>query len=483
MRYLVAIRALPWILTSLIQRLVRDPWRTLAALSRRDLLPTPQRLRIWLELRSNRAEQISVLPRSPNLSKVSTSINGNPDTVLHFVTNSLPYTNAGYTIRTHQIIEAQLLAGISASAVTRYGYPITAGNVLAGNSTKVRGFNSDQEITYHHLQPTGLVKFENTEPAIVAAEKLVRKLKPAVLHAATDFMNGELAHAVAQRTGLPFVYEVRGFLEDSWLAKQKDHPVHSSRYLDARNRETQVMLKADAITTLSLTMKLEMIERGIDPNKIHLMPNAVPENLLSTEMDSTQARKLLGLPQLPTFGIASTLHEFENTQMLIQVLELLQARGKIAQLLIVGDGPQLEQLKKLAKSSALRERIHIVGRKDFDQVHNYFLSMDVFCLPRSLSRVTSLVTPLKPLEAMALGRVVVGSDLPAIQELIINGETGLLAPPGDASAFTTAVERVLYDQGLRSEISIAAKQWVSQNRTWPRIALQYRDLYARLTQR
>jgi glycosyltransferase involved in cell wall biosynthesis len=84
---------------------------------------------------------------------------------------------------------------------------------------------------------------------------------------------------------------------------------------------------------------------------------------------------------------------------------------------------------------------------------------------------------------MALGRVVVGSDLPAIQELIINGETGLLAPPGDASAFTTAVERVLYDQGLRSEISIAAKQWVSQNRTWPRIALQYRDLYARLTQR
>jgi glycosyltransferase involved in cell wall biosynthesis len=401
--------------------------------------------------------------------------------VLHLVTNSLPHTQAGYTIRTHNILEAQLSAGLSASAVTRYGYPITVGKFFTGKKIEIAGFNSNRKITYHHLIPTGFASRHEQDAAAKALMKLVEVIRPAVLHPATDFINGEIAAVVAAATDLPFAYEVRGFLEQSWLTKSSANTPDQKFYKEFVAREIDVMQQANAITTLSETMKSEIVSRGIDAAKVFITPNAVSDKLLKSDVTATDARKLLGLPELPTFGIATTLYPFENVQLLILALEQLQSEGNKVQLIVVGDGPELGNLKQQAAASKFGEFIHILGRKPFAETISYYQAMDVFCVPRIESKVTQLVTPLKPLEAMALGRPVLASNLAALAELIEHDRTGVLVPADSLTALTAALGELLYDSAYQQRLASAAKEWVAATRTWSKVAHNYQQIYQQLS--
>lgn len=471
LRYLTGLRALPWAISTILLRLLRSPRLTLEALLRK----------AGVNLRSGKKlARSQEFPAAISRNPAHHSVNPQPNSVLHLVTNSLPYTQAGYTIRTHNIIAAQLAAGISAAAVTRYGYPINIGNFSSGNKTELASFSGEQTITYHHLIPTRFASNSELEVAATAATKLVAKLRPSVLHAATDFVNGEIAAAVSVATDLPFAYEVRGFLEQSWLTKSPSNTIESDFYQEFLRRETNVMRRAAAITTLSETMKAEIVKRGITAEKIHLVPNAVSDQLLKEVKSASEARVQLQLPELPTFGIATTLYPFENVSLLITALEQLWQEGKQAQLLIVGDGPEIVNLSAQANSSAVAKHIHLVGRKPFEQTITHYQAMDVFCVPRTQSLVTELVTPLKPIEAMALGRPVIASNLPALAELINHEQTGLLVAPDSAAALTEAISGLLYDSGHRQRLAAAAKDWVAETRTWSQVAKTYQQVYQQL---
>jgi len=472
LRYLTGFRALPWAISTLILRLVRSPRATLEALLRKVRLNHHFPLNVWHEYQ---------LPIPIRKSLPHASVNPIPNSVLHFVTNSLPYTQAGYTVRTQSILTAQLNAGMNAAAVTRYGYPINIGKFFTGTKTDIRTEGSEKTVTYHHLIPQGLATNYELENAAKYACKLVQKLRPEVIHAATDFVNGEIASAVAKATDLPFAYEVRGFLEQSWLAKDKLNSTDSPFYQDFLSRENAVMQQANAITTLSETMKNEIIKRGISSEKIYLTPNAVSDNLLQINKSPSQARLEIGLSELPTFGIISTLYPFENTSLLIAALEKLEDSGRQAQLVIVGDGPDLLAVKDRAYKSRVKNRIYFFGRIPNKQISSYYQALDVFCVPRTRSRVTELVTPLKPLEAMALNRPVLASNLPALAELISSGETGLLVEPDSLSALTDSLDRLLYDSDYRMTLSSKAREWVAANRTWSQVAQTYRQVYQQLS--
>jgi len=471
LRYFVGLRALPWAISTVFRRLSQSPGLTLRAL----LAKTGVKLKGDLASANFPAKASSPTWLSP-VKPVKSS-------VLHLVTNSLPFTQAGYTIRTHNILEAQNLAGLSATAVTRYGYPINIGKFFSGNVSQVPAFNSKRQISYHHLIPTGLSAKNEMDIAVKQVIKLVEKIRPEILHPATDFVNGEIAAAVAAVTNLPFAYEVRGFLEQSWLTKSKANLVESEFYREFLARETAIMHQAQAITTLSLTMKNEIIKRGIAASKIFITPNAVSENLLNNIVEPTAARANLGLAELPTFGIATTLYPFENVALLISAFDQLHQAGNRVQLVIVGDGPELPKLQQQAAGSKHANYIHLVGRKPFAETINYYQAMDVFCVPRTNSAVTQLVTPLKPLEAMALGRAVIASDLPALAELIEHDRTGVLVQPDSLSALTEALGQLLYDSAYQQRLANAAKEWVAATRTWSNVAAQYKEVYQQLGKR
>jgi len=226
--------------------------------------------------------------------------------------------------------------------------------------------------------------------------------------------------------------------------------------------------------------ELDKLNKAFQAEKIFLTPNAVSEKFLKLDKSASQARAELGLPECTTFGIITTLYPFENTKLLIEVLVDLKKSGREAQLLIVGDGPDLDSLQQKASQSEVRENIYILGKIPNDKIVTYYQAMDVFCVPRTRSRVTELVTPLKPLEAMALNRPVLASNLPALAELVTHEKTGLLVEPDSRSALTQALDRVLYDSHYRAELASNAKQWVAANRTWSQVARTYQEVYRKL---
>ncbi|MFI6484852.1 glycosyltransferase family 4 protein [Nonomuraea sp. NPDC050663] len=396
--------------------------------------------------------------------------------VLHLVTNALPYTQAGYTVRTHRIVTSQQAKGLDPHVVTSWGWPMMQGHAMAEPFEEIDG------IPYHRLLPGGGdVPFEMRGRIVRGAEdvtKLVASLRPQVLHAATDHRNGSVAHAVRDRTGTPFVYEVRGFLEETWASRDPDR-VGSERHVLQRDREAFLMREADAVVTLAETMAVEIVERGVPREKIYLAPNAVDDSLLTAEYDGEAFRRQMGIvPTDIVVGSVSSIVAYEGFATLLHAAALMRDQGTPIKVLIVGDGAERENL--LAIVDELKLDALLPGRVGPEEALQAQAAIDIFACPREDLRVCRLVTPLKPVEAMALGKPVVLSDLPALSELVGSDGAGALVRPGDPAELAKALAELREDPARRAEMGQAGKAEVAAKRTWGRVAETYRGLYESL---
>jgi glycosyltransferase involved in cell wall biosynthesis len=399
-----------------------------------------------------------------------------PRTVLHIVTNSLPHTRAGYTIRTHRIVVAQRDRGIAPHVVTRIGYPASIGSLVSTDQDVVDG------ITYRRLLSATLPiraddRLDRQTDLLV---REIERVRPAVLHTTTHYVNGLSALAAARRTGLPLVYEARGFLEESWVSRQPDseRAAASSRFTLWRERETACMAGADLVVTLGEVMKDEIVRRGIDPDKVVVVPNAVDEAFLTPPPDRERTRAELGVTDDEVLvGTVTSVVGYEGLDTLVAAVADLQAQGVPVRLLVVGDGVARPALERQAQ--ALGVTATFTGRVAPSEVRRYHAALDVFVVPRRDERVCRLVTPLKPVEAMASALPVVASDLRALSELVRHEHSGLLVPPEDPDALAGALRRLVEDPRLRSSLGAAGREDVAVRRTWTRVAAQYDEIYAR----
>ncbi|MEU7001611.1 glycosyltransferase family 4 protein [Nonomuraea sp. NPDC046570] len=398
--------------------------------------------------------------------------------VLHCVTNALPYTQAGYTVRTHRIVTSQKAAGLDPHVVTSWGWPMLQGHA------DVEPFEELDGIPYYRLLPDGReMPFETRGRIIRGAEgvtNLVERLRPQVLHAATDHRNGSIAHAVRARTGTPFVYEVRGFLEETWASRDPQR-IGSQRHLLQRDREAFLMREADAVVTLAETMAVEIVERGVPRDKIYLAPNAVDDSLLTASYDGAAFRRSMGIGDGEiVVGSVSSIVAYEGFATLLRAAALMRDQGTPVRVLIVGDGTERENLLELVDELRLTDAI-LPGRVGPDEALQAQEAIDIFVCPREDLRVCRLVTPLKPVEAMALGKPVVLSDLPALSELVGSDGAGLLVPPGDPAELAKALAGLREDPARRQAMGEAGKAEVAAKRTWGRVAETYREIYRSLT--
>jgi glycosyltransferase involved in cell wall biosynthesis len=398
--------------------------------------------------------------------------------ILHIVTDALPTTSAGYTVRTQEIALAQQGVGLDPHVVTRIGFPVTAGAVDGRAAVNVDG------VPYHRLLPWVMPGRMDAlyEAHLRHAARLTARLRPAVLHAASNYANAVIALALRDATQLPVVYEVRGFWEDTWLSRHvgtRDLKL-SDRYLRTRALETRCMADADLVVTLGEAMREEIIERGVDPDKVIIVPNGVSEEFLRPLPDD-QGRLAASLgiePGEHVVGLVSSLVAHEGIGTLLEAVKILNDRGVRTRALIVGDGPERSALQRQA--AALGIDAIFPGRVPMSQVRAYHAVLDVFVVPRTPDRVCQLVTPLKPVEAMASGLPVVVSGVKALAEIVNDKVTGLLSPPLDAAALADTLQTVLEDQELRAELGANAREWVARDRTWAHNAARYREAYQRL---
>jgi len=404
-----------------------------------------------------------------------------PGRVLHLVTDALPTTSAGYTIRTHEIALAQREAGLDPHVATPCGYPVTQGKIDGRHLVVLDG------VPYHRLLPWRMPGESPgagpSERGLDLAARLTHQLRPGVLHAASNYANARLALALRERYGLPVVYEVRGFWEDTWLSRHPDAAMRASSELYQRNRalETRCMLAADLVVTLGEAMREEIVARGVPEEKILIVPNAVSAEFLRPLPDATTLREELGIkPDEQVVGVVTSLVPHEGIGTLLEATAMLRARGVPARALIVGDGPERAALQRQAAQAGLADAAVFTGRVPASKVRQFHALLDVFVVPRTPDRVCQLVTPLKPVEAMASGLCVVTSEVKALTEIVKHEVTGMQTVPQDPVSLADCLERLIYSPDIRRKLGDNAREWVARDRTWSHNAARYRDAYARL---
>ncbi|WP_193517441.1 glycosyltransferase family 4 protein [Nocardiopsis kunsanensis] len=405
---------------------------------------------------------------------------GEPPRVLHLVTNALPHTNAGYTQRTHRIAVAQRERGIDAHVVTRAGYPLNKGVADPRPLVTLDG------VPYHRMIPW-------TAPADADAEfgaglrmgsALVEALRPDVLHAASNHHNARLALALGERFGLPVVYEVRGFLEESWLSRDPERSTEDAFYRAERARESACMLAADLVVTLGGTMRADIVERGVAPDRLLVVPNAVDPSFLEPLPPAGGVREPLGIGGGAfVAGTTTSCFGYEGLDTLLEAVALMRERGEDAHALVVGDGPELPALRARAQDLGLAGAAHFTGRVPSGRVREYHGALDVFVVPRRNERVCRVVTPLKPVEAMAGGLPIVASDLPALREIVEPGVTGELIPAGQSVCLADVLSNLSYSHKTRTSYGCAGRSVVEEERTWAGAAYRYDVAYRGLIQK
>lgn len=439
---------------SLARRLT-DEWQLLAA---------PR-----LHLPASRAEDVN--PASP-AKQVD---------VLHFLNNSTPYTQSGYTVRTARLLEAQAAAGLTVAAATRIGYPVITGSWRVPDSSIVGG------IKYHRLLPSSLRRMpaDRLVQQALMLHELVQHLSPLVLHTTTDFRNAVVVEAVARAHGIPWVYEMRGQLEKSWVARHEpefqDAVVQSPRYRAWRDAETEMARRADAVVVLSHAQFEDMRERGISSEKMTILPNAfdMPDGVLLRRREDARAELRLPAKRL-WVGSVSAVVDYEGFETLIRAVARRRSKGDDVGAVIVGDGVSLPRLQEMARQLNLSDHVVFPGRVPLDESHLWYQALDAFAVPRQDTLVCRSVTPIKPLEALALGTPLLVSDLPALRE-IAGEDAGLVIAPGDDDAWAAALALIQPGSAEYVTMSHMARQR-AKHFSWAHNARTCSDVYARILQ-
>ena len=398
--------------------------------------------------------------------------------VLHIVGHSAPHSQVGYTIRTHSIARAQLQVGLKPHVVTRLGFPWDDGVAGAESLDELDG------VRYHRVRgrgPTSRQLGERLSETVLQTAEVVKRVRPAVLHAASDYRNALVALAVGSSFGIPVVYEVRGFWEETRLASQGAGAGERECYLWHAERELECMQQADRVVTLAQTMRARIVERGVDAAAITVIPNAVDtERFVPVGRDAALAERLGIAPDEVMVGYISSFSSYEGIRYLIDATARLAGSGRRVRCLLVGDGDQRLDLEAHAQAAGIADRVIFTGRVPHGDVLAYYGLIDVFVVPRTDDRVSQLVTPLKPYEAMATGRAVVVSRVPALAEMILEGETALAFRPEDADDLAAVLEGLLDDPARRAELGAAGREWVCRHRTWRGNGDLYLELYRAL---
>ena len=397
--------------------------------------------------------------------------------VVHALTNSLPWTRSGYTLRSHAVLRAQQQAGIEVAALTRPAYPVSIGRVLTADVDVVEG------VPYHRCVPTVLAPGEAGRIDRWAADlaRLAHEHRATHLHSTTHYPNALAAQAAARALDLPWVHEVRGQLERTWASARRragdPAPYASSRYVAWRAREAELAARADHVVTLSETMRADLVARGVDPRRVSVVPNGIDASLLRRDITPERARAALGLPDAGLWvGAVSSVVHYEGLTDLVEAVALLRAQGADVRGVVVGDGVAWPGLSRRVADLGLDETFLLPGRLDRHDALQWLDALDVVVVPREDHEVTRLVPPLKLVEAMGIGRPVVASDLPPLAEIVAPGETGLLTPPQDPAALAAAIGSLLDDADRRDDLAARARTFAA-GRTWDGLAVTYRRAY------
>lgn len=393
--------------------------------------------------------------------------------VLHVLHTSLPFI-CGYSIRSDYILRCQRDQGLKPAVVTSAQHP----NGDAPWET-VNGL-------IHWRTPSSRVRLLPvarewwlTRVLQKKLEMAIREWRPHVIHAHSPLLVGLPALAAARAHDLPLVYEVRDLWENASVDRGKFRE-NSALYRLARRLETRVLARADAVVTICEKLREELVGRIRRPEIVSVVGNGVDTASFAPMQPDPADRSRWGLDGKRVIGYVGTFQPYEGLETLIAALPLVLKQIPAAHLLITGSGGEEERLRRRVAERGLERHVTFTGRLPHEVVKSVYALAEVMVYPRLLTRTTALTTPLKPLEAMAMGKPVVVSDVPAMHELVRHGKTGLMFRSGDPVDLAAYCTEVLSSPEYGARLGTGGREWVLAERQWPALVSRYSQIYQSL---
>ncbi len=409
-------------------------------------------------------------------SKVDRTEHGqSPLKILHILDHSLPL-HSGYAFRTQNIFRAQRNRG---------WWPV--GLTSPKHEASWKGPSRDKdEIDSFWYYRTGA---SNNSIPVAGELQLINSLAkrmeavaeiegPDLLHAHSSVLNAAAALWVGHKLRLPVVYEIRAFWEDAMV----DHRTCSEgslKYKTTRTLETWACRYAAQTAVICDGLRVDLINRGIPEEKIAIVPNGINLETFSSREPDLEVARDLGVDGRKVVGFIGSFNRYEGLDLLVKAIAQLAAIRSDVVLLLVGGGEMERELRNQIAQAKMQGRVVLTGRIPQEKIPAIYSLLDVLVYPRYSVRLTELVTPLKPLESMAMGKPIIASDIGGHRELIQDGYTGVLFKSGDVSALAQTLNRVLDDSGLQDRLAAQGLYWVRRNRTWDKTTSVYSEIYSR----
>ena len=397
--------------------------------------------------------------------------------ILHILDHSIPL-HSGYTVRTAAILREQRARGWET-------YHLTSEKQINCNALEEA---LDGLHFYRTPKHTGALSRLPGLNQVAVMQSLAHRLreviaivKPDILHAHSPVLTALPALRVGHELGIPVVYEVRACWEDA-AADHGTATEGSMRCRLTRAMEPYAFKHADAVTCICEGLRPDIVARGIHSNKVTVVPNAVDIKKFSIGGAPDEALKAqLGLSGARVLGFIGSFYAYEGLDLLLTALPRILDQAPDVRVLLVGGGPQEEALKQQASLLGSADKVVFTGRVPHSEVNRYYDLVDVLIYPRHSMRLTELVTPLKPLEAMAQGRLFVASDVGGHRELIRDGETGVLFKAESPQDLASKVLDLLNMPERWPAMKAAGRRFVETERNWKVSVARYRDVYNRLS--
>ncbi len=408
---------------------------------------------------------------------------------LHILHRSIPGTH-GYAIRSLEIVRHQRSKGIEPIVVTS---PSQApqGRLDADRKEIIDGvpyFRTGGRVLpptldVHDSSPVrSALRVMQNALLVKKVVGLCRTYRPDVIHAHSPFTCGVAAQVAGRRVGLPVVYEVRGIWEDSHVGRYGVSE-RSMRYRAVRRLESGAMRRADSLVVICEALKQEARSRGVNEENIFVVPNGVDVSEFAPAPPDPALLGELGLRDSLVTGYVGSFFHYEGLGLLIEAVNVLASRYPRLKLLMVGAGESAPTLKKRVQELGLGDRVVFTGRVPHDRAPEYYRLFDFMVLPRRLTRETRLVTPLKPMEIMAMEKPLIASDIGGHREIVENGLNGLLFESETASDLARVCAELIDDPERRTALGRRGREWVSERRNWDVLVDRYVGIYDYLTGR
>ncbi|WP_367104939.1 glycosyltransferase family 4 protein [uncultured Psychrobacter sp.] len=407
-----------------------------------------------------------------------------PNRIAYVLHNSFPYSSGGYATRAFGIAEGLKSHGFEVININRPGFPIDIKDDLSAEDVpETEVIEGHKYVRSLSTSRRGKTPYDYMLEAADILEKRFIEYRPKYVIAASNHITAIPSLIAAKRLGIPFYYEVRGLWEITRVSREPEFekkPAYTVQVL----LETLAAKYATHVFTLTNPMINELIRRGVEEDNISLVPNSCsPESLIPQERDMELVEKLNIPSDVPVIGYIGTFVQYEGLDDLAEACAILKLKGVPFRLLLVGNenasgqevGPITAKISELATTYGFNDWLIMPGRIPFEEVESYYSLIDIAPFPRKPQPVCELVSPMKPLEALAMKKAVLVSSVQALKEMVVEQKTGLVFEKGNINDLADKLQFLIDNEGLRQTLGDNGRDWVEAERNWIRTTETIKD--------